>query len=148
MRMTLDSIGKVGLGVEIGSLPWHLPLPDNAFAKAFDFANDTVFWRFIDPSWKLKRFLNVGCEAELLRCIKVLDSFTYGVIAQRKLDLYNARTRQLEGLSQQVRDFPPRYVYGFHDPLQDVHPRSSEFVEVLYLASNAIEMFQVTSIGL
>ncbi|CAM6129810.1 unnamed protein product [Calypogeia fissa] len=102
MRMTLDSIGKVGFGVEIGSLPWQLPLPENAFAKAFDFANNTVFWRFLDPSWKLKRFLRVGCEGELVRCMKVIDSFTYGVIAQRKLDLSNARAQQVEGVSQQA----------------------------------------------
>ena len=34
VRMTLDSICKVGFGVEIGTLAPNLP--DNHFAKAFD----------------------------------------------------------------------------------------------------------------
>ncbi|CAN8303514.1 unnamed protein product [Cochlearia groenlandica] len=40
MRMTLDSICKVGFGVEIGTLAQDLP--ENRFAKAFDMANIIV----------------------------------------------------------------------------------------------------------
>lgn len=43
MRMTLDSICKVGFGVEIGTLAPNLP--DNQFAKAFDTANIIVTYR-------------------------------------------------------------------------------------------------------
>lgn len=61
--MTLDSICKVGFGVEIGTL--SPDLPDNNFALSFDMANIIVTLRFIDPFWRLKRFLQVGSEALL-----------------------------------------------------------------------------------
>jgi hypothetical protein len=68
--MTLDSICKVGFGVEIGTLTPSLP--DNRFAQAFDTANIIVTLRFIDPLWKVKKFLNVGSEALLGKNIKII----------------------------------------------------------------------------
>lgn len=85
MRMTLDSICKVGFGVEIGTLAPNLP--DNQFARAFDIANIIVTLRFIDPLWKIKRFLNVGSEALLDKSIKTIDDFTYSVIRRRKSEI-------------------------------------------------------------
>lgn len=85
MRMTLDSICKVGFGVEIGTLAPHLP--DNSFAQAFDTANIIVTLRFIDPLWRIKRFFNVGSEALLDQSIKMIDDFTYSVIKTRKSEL-------------------------------------------------------------
>lgn len=101
--MTLEAIGNVGFGVEIGCLPCQFPLPDNAFATAFDSASDTVCRRFFDPLWKLKRFLKVGSEAELVKHIEVVDSFTYGVIARRKLEMATYRKQQAAGVPQEVR---------------------------------------------
>lgn len=89
MRMTLDSICKVGFGVEIGTLAPNLP--DNHFAQAFDTANIIVTLRFIDPLWKIKRFLNLGSEALLDNSIKVIDDFTYSVIKRRKAEIEEAR---------------------------------------------------------
>ncbi|TYG41693.1 hypothetical protein ES288_D12G196000v1 [Gossypium darwinii] len=89
MRMTLDSICKVGFGVEIGTLA--PTLPDNNFARAFDTANIIVTLRFVDPLWKLKRFLNVGSEALLGKSIKVIDDFTYNVIRRRKSEIKEIR---------------------------------------------------------
>ncbi|XP_030513629.2 cytochrome P450 704B1 [Rhodamnia argentea] len=85
MRMTLDSICKVGFGVEIGTLAPDLP--DNRFAQSFDAANIIVTFRFIDPLWRIKKFLNVGSEALLDRAIKVIDDFTYSVIRKRKAEV-------------------------------------------------------------
>lgn len=89
MRMTLDSICKVGFGVEIGTLSPHLP--DNSFAQAFDAANIIVTLRFIDPFWRIKRFLRTGSEALLEQSIKVVDEFTYYVIRKRKAEIKRAR---------------------------------------------------------
>lgn len=89
MRMTLDSICKVGFGVEIGTLAPELP--ENHFAKAFDTANIIVTLRFIDPLWKLKKFLNIGSEALLGKSIKVVNDFTYSVIRRRKAELLEAQ---------------------------------------------------------
>ncbi|KAM7468518.1 hypothetical protein LguiB_016080 [Lonicera macranthoides] len=88
MRMTLDSICKVGFGVEIGTLAPHLP--ENRFAQAFDTANIVVTLRFIDPLWKIKRFLNAGSEAVLDKSIKAIDDFTYSVIRRRKAEFEEA----------------------------------------------------------
>ncbi|GMP58340.1 hypothetical protein CsSME_00022042 [Camellia sinensis var. sinensis] len=85
MRMTLDSICKVGFGVEIGTLAPHLP--ENSFARAFDTANIIVTLRFIDPLWKIKKFLKVGSEAVLDQSIKIIDDFTYSVIRRRKAEI-------------------------------------------------------------
>ncbi|EOA34999.1 hypothetical protein CARUB_v10020091mg [Capsella rubella] len=89
MRMTLDSICKVGFGVEIGTLAPELP--ENRFAKAFDTANIIVTLRFIDPLWKLKKFLNIGSEALLDKSIKVVNDFTYSVIRRRKAEFLEAQ---------------------------------------------------------
>ncbi|KAF8399505.1 hypothetical protein HHK36_015372 [Tetracentron sinense] len=89
MRMTLDSICKVGFGVEIGTLAPQLP--DNRFAQAFDTANIVVTLRFIDPLWRIKRFLNVGSEALLDKSIKIIDDFTYKMIRKRKLEIEEAK---------------------------------------------------------
>lgn len=93
MRMTLDSICKVGFGVEIGTLA--ADLPDNQFAKAFDSANITVTLRFIDPLWKIKKFLNMGSEAVLDQDIKIIDDFTYSVIRRRKAELEETRDEKV-----------------------------------------------------
>uniref|UniRef100_A0A0D9Z2L6 Cytochrome P450 n=1 Tax=Oryza glumipatula TaxID=40148 RepID=A0A0D9Z2L6_9ORYZ len=89
MRMTLDSICKVGFGVEIGTL--SPDLPENSFAQAFDAANIIVTLRFIDPLWRLKKFLHVGSEALLEQSMKLVDDFTYSVIRRRKAEILQAR---------------------------------------------------------
>lgn len=89
MRMTLDSICKVGFGVEIGTLAQDLP--DNHFAKAFDTANMIVTLRFIDPLWKAKKFFNIGSESVLDQSIKTIDDFTYSVIRTRKAEIDEAK---------------------------------------------------------
>lgn len=81
----MDSICKVGFGVEIGTLAPNLP--ENRFAKAFDAANIIVTLRFIDPLWKIKKFLNVGSEAILDQSIRTIDDFTYAVIRKRKAEI-------------------------------------------------------------
>eukprot|EP00249_Psilotum_nudum_P007004 c20238_g1_i1 orf=614-2218(+) len=82
MRLTLDSICKVGFGIELGILSPHLP--EVPFAKAFDSGNEIVTLRFIDPFWKVKRCLGIGYEAALKQSIKIVDDFTYKVIQTRK----------------------------------------------------------------
>jgi long-chain fatty acid omega-monooxygenase len=90
MRMTLDSICKVGFGVKIGTLSPNLPC--NSFAQAFDAANIIVTLRFIDPFWRIKRLLRIGSEALLEQSIKIIDEFTYGMIHKRKAEIEKARS--------------------------------------------------------
>nr|AJD25236.1 cytochrome P450 CYP704B37 [Salvia miltiorrhiza] len=108
MRMTLDSICKVGFGVEIGTLA--ADLPDNQFAKAFDSANITVTLRFIDPLWKIKKFLNMGSEAVLDQDMKIIDDFTYSVIRRRKAELEESRDEKMK------HDILSRFIELSKDP--------------------------------
>lgn len=111
MRMTLDSICKVGFGVEIGTLSPNLP--DNSFAQAFDAANMIVTLRFIDPLWKMKRFLHIGSEALLAQSIKVVDEFTYRMIRKRKEEIEQARACGIKDKVIIFRQVPtPCFVNG------------------------------------
>ncbi|KAI3994929.1 hypothetical protein MKX01_041338 [Papaver californicum] len=85
LRTTLDSICKVGFGVDIGTLAHELP--ENRFAKAFDYASSNVAYRFVNPLWRIKRYFNVGSEALFVQSIQVIDEFTYNLIHKRKAEL-------------------------------------------------------------
>ncbi|CAM6114405.1 unnamed protein product [Calypogeia fissa] len=85
MRLTLDSICKVGFGVDIGYLTPELPaLP---FATAFDCANFLAVRRYIDLFWKIKRTLNIGTEAKLRSYLNVMDTFLYNMIDNRRREM-------------------------------------------------------------
>ncbi|CAI9115471.1 OLC1v1016376C1 [Oldenlandia corymbosa var. corymbosa] len=83
MRCTLDSIFKVGFGVDLNCLQGTVQ-EANEFMKAFDDSNEIVFRRHIDPLWKLKRYLQIGCEANLRNNIKVIHSFVDSLIKTRR----------------------------------------------------------------
>ncbi|CAL9146206.1 unnamed protein product [Musa hybrid cultivar] len=87
MKATLDSIFKVGFGVELDTLSGSDELGAR-FSEAFDDANSIVFWRYVDVLWKVKRRLDVGIEARLKRNIKVIDDFVFQLI-RRKRDQMN-----------------------------------------------------------
>jgi hypothetical protein len=90
--MTLDAICKISFGVEMGSLAPSLPtIP---FAKAFETTNEIVTARFVDPLWKLKRFLNVSSEATVVQSAKEIDDFVYNVICTRRIELKELQQSQ------------------------------------------------------
>ncbi|XP_068332856.1 cytochrome P450 704B1 [Pyrus communis] len=120
MRMTLDSICKVGFGVEIGTLAPNLP--DNHFAKAFDTANIIVTLRFIDPLWRIKRYLNVGSEALLDKSIKTIDDFTYSVIRRRKAEI--KETQQSSENNKMKHDLLSRFIELGKDSESDLTDKS------------------------
>ncbi|PON90662.1 Cytochrome P450, E-class, group I [Trema orientale] len=134
MRMTLDSICKVGFGVEIGTLAPNLP--ENLFAQAFDTANIIVTLRFIDPLWRIKRFLNVGSEALLDKSIKTIDDFTYSVIRRRKKEIKESResckdNKVTEHESLAACEYFHHFIIlmtNFHDQMK--HDILSRFIEL------------------
>lgn len=88
MRCTLDSIFEVGFGVELNCLDSEGSSSEEAsrFSKAFDALNALVYRRFLDPFWKLKRFLHVSSEACLRKEAKVVDDFVKKlIVTKRKL---------------------------------------------------------------
>ncbi|GMH15294.1 hypothetical protein Nepgr_017135 [Nepenthes gracilis] len=120
MRMTLDSICKVGFGVEIGTLAPNLP--ENHFACAFDTANVIVTLRFIDPLWKIKKFLNVGSEALLSQSIKIIDDFTYSVIRRRKSEIEETQRNCYTGSIK--HDILSRFIELGEDPDRNATEKS------------------------
>ncbi|XP_017975798.1 PREDICTED: cytochrome P450 704C1-like, partial [Theobroma cacao] len=80
MTCTLDSIFKVGFGIDINCMDGSSK-EGTTFMKAFDVSNER---RFVDPFWKLKRSLNIGSEAALRKNIKVIDTFVHDVISSKR----------------------------------------------------------------
>ncbi|KAL7583534.1 hypothetical protein Lser_V15G42208 [Lactuca serriola] len=86
MRSGLDSIFKVGFGVDLDCLEGSNE-EGNSFIDAFDDSNALTYWRYVDPLWKLKRFLNIGCEASLKKNIKLINDFVLKLISRRREQL-------------------------------------------------------------
>ncbi|XVE77000.1 hypothetical protein DITRI_Ditri13aG0026700 [Diplodiscus trichospermus] len=84
MKSDMESISKVGFGIDLNCMDWSSNEEGTAFMKALDDANESVNLRFFDPFWKLKRFLNIGSEASLKNNIKVVDNFIYNVMNTKK----------------------------------------------------------------
>lgn len=79
MKSTLDSIFKVAFGVELDSMCGSSE-EGNHFSNAFDDSSAMTLWRYVDPSWQIKKFLNIGSEAKLKKNIEVVDTFVYKLI--------------------------------------------------------------------
>ncbi|KAK6804499.1 hypothetical protein RDI58_002283 [Solanum bulbocastanum] len=86
MRCSLDSIFKVGFGVDLNCLD-EPGGDDNSFIKAFDDSNELIYWRYVDPFWKLKRYFNIGSEALLKKNIKFIHEFVDELIRSRRKQL-------------------------------------------------------------
>ena len=83
MRLTLDSIFKVGFGVELDTLSGSNEFGVH-FGKAFDDSNSIVFRRYADLFWEIKKLLNIGLEAQLKRNLKLIDDFVYQLIHHKR----------------------------------------------------------------
>lgn len=79
-KATMDSIFKVGFGVDLENMSDTNEESLRLISRAFDDANALTITRFIDKSWKIKKFFNIGSEAELKKNMKVIDEFIYKVI--------------------------------------------------------------------
>ncbi|KAA8545338.1 hypothetical protein F0562_020122 [Nyssa sinensis] len=87
MKSTLDSIVKVAFGVELDSLCGSSE-EGTEFGNAFDDSSAITVRRYVDISWKIKKTLNIGSEAQLKKNIKVIDDFVYKLI--------RGKTKQME----------------------------------------------------
>lgn len=75
-RFTLDSIGEIGFGADIGSLE----NPVSPFLKSFDEAQRIIFKRFVLPGWRLFRLLGLGPEAQTRRHMRALRSYSRRIV--------------------------------------------------------------------
>ena len=83
MRCTLDSIFKVGFGIELNCLEGSSK-EGLAFMKAFDESTALSYRRYVDPFWKLKKFLNIGSEATIGNYVKVIHDFVHQLISKKR----------------------------------------------------------------
>nr|XP_043638168.1 cytochrome P450 704C1-like [Erigeron canadensis] len=90
MKATTDSIFKVGFGVDLNNLSGATE-ENLKFMRAFDDANTLTYERFVDITWKIKKFFNIGFEAELKKNIKVIDEFVYKVIRTKTEQMHNSK---------------------------------------------------------
>ena len=83
MKSTLDSIFKIVFGVDLDTMCGTYE-EGKKFSIAFEDASAITLHRYVDFFWRLKRFLNIGSEAELKNNIKVMDEFVYKLIKKRQ----------------------------------------------------------------
>ncbi|KAL9996726.1 putative abieta-7,13-dien-18-ol hydroxylase [Helianthus debilis subsp. tardiflorus] len=114
MKATMDSIFKVGFGIELDNLGGNEE--GVRFSRAFDDANNLTYKRFVDVTWKIKKFFNIGLEAELKKNIKIIDEFVYKVIQlkieQMQMSKDEVLLKKEDILSRfvQVNDNDPKYL--------------------------------------
>lgn len=85
-RATLEAFGHIGFGVEIGGLKKGAAAAvSRDFREGFDFATGVLAYRFIDPFWRLKRFLNIGNERKMRKSLEMVKSFSRRIISERRL---------------------------------------------------------------
>lgn len=82
MKSSLDSVFKVVLGVDLDSMRGTNE-EGTQFSKAFDEASELTAYRYVDISWPIKQFFNIGSEAKLKSCMKIVNEFVYKVIRNK-----------------------------------------------------------------
>lgn len=83
MKSTLDSIFKVGFGIDLNTLSGSDEL-GSRFSKAFDDSNYIVFRRYADIFWEVKRYFKIGLEAKLRKNIQVIDDYVFQLIRHKR----------------------------------------------------------------
>ncbi|GJM91279.1 hypothetical protein PR202_ga07641 [Eleusine coracana subsp. coracana] len=91
LKATMDSIFTIAFGLDLNTLGGSGE--GSRFATAFDDASEFTLLRYVNPFWKIMRFLNVGAEATLKKRIKVVDEFLYKRIRARAQELSNGKAQ-------------------------------------------------------
>mmetsp|Transcript_29438 Transcript_29438/g.45527 ORF Transcript_29438/g.45527 Transcript_29438/m.45527 type:complete len:373 (-) Transcript_29438:44-1162(-) len=81
-RYTMDSIAKIGFGVDFGSLDE----PDDAFSLAFDALQENIVKRAFSPEiiFRFQRALGLGVEQEVIKNAKILNDTVGRIIKARE----------------------------------------------------------------
>ena len=82
-RYTLDAIGEIAFGQKLGALEAQ---ESPAFARAFDQANATCEFRFLNPVWRLSQ-LFLPSEIQCRENMAFLKNFSANIISTRRLEL-------------------------------------------------------------
>ncbi|KAI3693318.1 hypothetical protein L6452_33153 [Arctium lappa] len=115
MKATLDSIFKVAFGIDLDSMCGSNE-EGVRFSHAFDDASALTTKRYVDITWKIKKFLNIGFEAKLKESIKVIDEFVYKLIRSKSEQMHTTHDdlglKKEDILSRflQINDTDPKYL--------------------------------------
>jgi cytochrome P450 len=84
VHFTSDVFAKIGFGVELNCLETGLDGQTHEFVEAFTVASHATEHRLQVPGWlwRLQRFLDIGEEAEFKKSMKIVNEFTYEMIAR------------------------------------------------------------------
>ncbi|KAF5816784.1 putative abieta-7,13-dien-18-ol hydroxylase [Helianthus annuus] len=114
MKATADSIFKVAFGIDLDNLS-GTNVEGVRFSRAFDDANELTYNRLVDITWKFKKYLNIGSEAELKKNLKVVDEFVYKVIRNKSeqmskpKDNYSVTKEDILSRFMQMENRDPKY---------------------------------------
>ncbi|KAL8114295.1 cytochrome P450 704C1-like [Apium graveolens] len=97
MKYSLDSIFKVGFGADLNCMEGSNGV-GSTFIKAFDDTTSLIYWRYIDPTWKVQRLLNIGFEASLAKNIKYVHRFVQEVISKKREQMEMQQNNQKEDI--------------------------------------------------
>uniref|UniRef100_A0A0G4HIX2 Cytochrome P450 n=1 Tax=Chromera velia CCMP2878 TaxID=1169474 RepID=A0A0G4HIX2_9ALVE len=82
-RFTLECVGEIGFGTELGCLRDS----DFEFMSAFDRANELSELRGWNPFWKILRLFNLGPEAMLRQDVSTLNRLSLSIVRERREEL-------------------------------------------------------------
>lgn len=117
-RYTLESFTDIAFGEKLGTLGHRVdehsnssPLkqqhkyeaPSVPFATAFDTVQMIANNRFFDPSWKLRRFLNIGDEKLLKQQVAVIHDFGQKIIRRKLKEEKKERSSKPDLLSRFIQ---------------------------------------------
>ena len=105
MKSMLDSVFKVVLGVELDTICGSNK-EGTQFSDSFVEASELTFYRYVDPFWKAKRFLNVGSEAKLRNSLKVVDQYVKKVIQSKIEEIHKLQESSVLPVSNHMLDPP------------------------------------------
>ncbi|KAI3504348.1 hypothetical protein L1887_32946 [Cichorium endivia] len=93
MKASLDAVFKVAFGMDadimFGSAEEGL-----RFSNIFDEASAMTLKRYVDITWKIQKYFNIGTEAKLKESIKVVDEFVYKLIKLKIEEVNKIKTDQ------------------------------------------------------
>nr|QFQ50389.1 alkane hydroxylase MAH1 [Vicia faba] len=86
-RFTFDNICLIILGQDPNCL--SIDFPEVAVEKAFNQAEESIFYRHIVPEcvWRLQKWLQIGQEKKMTEACKIFDNFLYDCIASKREEL-------------------------------------------------------------
>jgi len=79
---TFDAIAEIAFGTQVDSLGGVAC--DVEFQRAFDAMQERSTQRLFDLFWKVKKFLNVGAEAQMARDLDIVEDYIKMIISKRE----------------------------------------------------------------